>query len=163
MHSAWVRTYWWQQPRGSRACRPRIVSKQWENQDWSLFLPCRRKTKTWGEKRIDKWMRYSMVSLWRIKGACVYLSSPIDHHLKQEEWGREKFSSVRLVVDTWVQRRPLHGSSHLRHADIRLGSRTDLIARIWVAVWVRSSGKLTAVFIINHYNLFDECKLALAS
>lgn len=44
-----------------------------------------------------------MVSLWRVKGACVYLSSPIDHHLKQEEWGRER--SVQLgFFDTLLHR-----------------------------------------------------------
>lgn len=29
------------------------------------------------------------VTQWTMTQACVYLSSPIDHHLKQEERGRE--------------------------------------------------------------------------
>lgn len=48
----------------------------------------------WRKLKVKKIKRWGCgENLWRMKWACVYLSSPIDHHLKQEEWGRE----------TWIQ------------------------------------------------------------
>lgn len=35
---------------------------------------------------------WDCVSLWRVEGVCVYLSSPIDHHLLQDGGGKDQFS-----------------------------------------------------------------------
>lgn len=53
-----------------------------------------------------------IVKLWRIKGACVYLSCPIDHHLKQEEWGKERPVQLGLF-DTLLSCSRMHSSSEV--------------------------------------------------
>lgn len=62
-----------------------------------------------GKKKVKKWRDGAVrVNLWTMTRACVYLSSPIDHHLKQEERGREtrvEFNTL-LHEETTTQRQP---------------------------------------------------------
>lgn len=48
------------------------------------------------------------VNLWTMTRACVYLSSPIDHHLKQEERGRE--TRVQFSTLAHEETRQLRGN-----------------------------------------------------
>lgn len=57
------------------------------------------------KKKIKRWA--CGANLWRMKWACVYLSSPIDHHLKQEERGRETW----IQFNTLLHCRRRHSSS----------------------------------------------------
>jgi len=74
----------------------REKKKNEPNDCWSAqYRAMEEKEKGWWRGRKGGWQRWEwMVNLWRIKGVCVYLSSPIDHHLLQVEWGRER--SVQL-------------------------------------------------------------------
>lgn len=105
--------------RVSRACWLLIIPNQqklWENEpNVSLFTPCSavevtKKKMAKGKKRAITKGWECTVNLWRIKGACVYLSSPIDHHLKQEEWGRERSLQLGLF-HTSLHCRPMHSGS----------------------------------------------------
>lgn len=96
-----------------------IVGKPQPND--SFFTPCSAvqvtKINGWrGEKKGEIIKGQGcIVNLWRIKWACVYLSSPIDHHLKQEEWGREtsvQFSLVNTLLQEDAQQ--LRGSCAVR-------------------------------------------------
>lgn len=74
------------------------------------------------------------VNLWTTTRACVYLSSPIDHHLKQEERGRE--TRVQFNTLAHEETRQLRGNWTLASGCkgafmLCMGSYVQLTNSLW--------------------------------